>query len=115
MRIGVELLGTQTDYRLRGIGRYSRNLIDALLARDPVNQYVLYGQDGLPTENMPTAPNAVVRLLGPDRDRGETTMAHAMERLTESNPDGLDILLLLNPMETSLGYNLPAKPLSRLK
>ena len=66
MRIGIELFGTQTGYRLRGIGRYSQNLVATLLARDPVNDYVLYGQYGLPTDQMPTAPNAVVRLLRPD-------------------------------------------------
>jgi glycosyltransferase involved in cell wall biosynthesis len=115
VRIGIEMFGTQTDYRLRGIGRYSRNLVDALLARDPVNNYVLYGQHGLPADHIPTAPNAVVRLLQPDRHSGEMNMAHAMERLAESNPDGLDVLLLLNPMEVNLGYNLPAKPLSGLK
>ena len=42
-------------------------------------------------------------------------MAHAMERLTESNPDRLDVLLLLNPLELAPGYDLPAKPVSGLK
>ena len=122
MRIGIELFGTQTGSRNRGIGRYSRNLVATLLARDPVKNYVLYGQDGLPTDQIPTAPNAVLRLLQPSPDHGETTMAQAMERLTESNPDGLDVLLLLNPMdpllnpmEANLGYILPAKPLNGLK
>ena len=115
MRIGIELFGTQTASRHRGIGRYSRNLVATLLARDPANDYVLYGQDGLPTDQIPTAPNAVVRLLRPDPARGETTLAHAMERLTATNPDGLDVLLLLNPLEMAPGYDLPAKPLNGLK
>jgi glycosyltransferase involved in cell wall biosynthesis len=115
MQIGIEVLGTQTGSRLRGIGRYSRDLVDALLARDSVNNYVLYGHYGLPTDQIPTAPNAVVRLLQPHPDRGEVSMAQAMERLTESNPDDLDVLLLLNPLEVYRGYNLPAKPLSGLK
>ena len=76
---------------------------------------MLYGQEGLPTDQIPTAPNAVVRLLRPDPARGETTLAHAMERLTETNPDGLDVLLLLNPLELALGFDLPAKPLNGLK
>ena len=38
-----------------------------------------------------------------------------MERLTETNPDGLDVLLLLNPLEMAPGYDLPAKPLNGLK
>ena len=72
-------------------------------------------QDGLPTDQIPTAPNAVVRLLRPDPARGETTLAHAMERLTATNPDGLDVLLLLNPLEMVPDYDLPAKPLNGLK
>jgi glycosyltransferase involved in cell wall biosynthesis len=115
LRIGIELFGTQSASRLRGIGRYSRNLVATLLARDPANQYVLYGRDGLPTDHFPKATNAVVRLLQPDPARGETTLAHVMERLTETNPDGLDVLLLLNPLEMALGFDLPAKPLNGLK
>ena len=76
---------------------------------------MLYGQDGLPTDQIPKAPNAVVRLLQPDPAAGETTLAHVMERLTETNPDGLDVLLLLNPLEMAPGYDLPAKPLNGLK
>ena len=76
---------------------------------------MLYGQEGLPTDQIPTAPNAVVRLLRPDPAAGETTLAHVMERLTETNPDGLDVLLLLNPLEMALGFDLPAKPLNGLK
>ena len=115
MRIGIELFGTQTVSRHRGIGRYSRSLVATLLARDPANDYVLYGRDGLPTDQIPTAPNAVLRLLRPDSARGETTLAQAMERLTATNPDGLDVLLLLNPLEMTPGFDLPAKPLNGLK
>jgi glycosyltransferase involved in cell wall biosynthesis len=112
VRIGIEVLGTQTGSRLRGIGRYSRDLITALLTRDLANEYVLYGQAGLPTDQIPKAPNAVVRLLRPDPAAGVATMAHAMERLTETNPDDIDVLLLLNPLEMTPGYDLPAKPLN---
>ncbi len=115
MRIGIEVFGTQTASRHRGIGRYSYDLVVTLLARDPANEYVLYAQDGLTTDQIPTAPNAVLRLLRPDPVRGETTLAHAVERLTETNPDGLDVLLLLNPLEMAPGYDVPAKPLNRLK
>ncbi|HKM52065.1 MAG TPA: glycosyltransferase [Isosphaeraceae bacterium] len=115
VRIGIEMFGTQSASRHRGIGRYNRNLVATLLARDPSNDYVLYAQDGLPTDHIPTAPNAVVRLLRPGSAPGETTLAHAMERLTETNPDGLDVLLLLNPLEMAPGYDLPAKPLNGLK
>ena len=115
LRIGIELFETQTFSSHRGIGRYSRNLVTTLLARDPANEYVLYGRDGLPTDQIPTAPNAIVRLLQPDPAAGETSLTHAMERLTETNPDGLDVLLLLNPLEMASGYDLPAKSLNGLK
>ena len=115
MRIGIDVFGTQTVSGHRGIGRYSRNFVATLLARDPTNEYVLYVPNGLPTDQIPKAPNAVVRLLRPDSAHGETTLAQAMERLTETNPDGLEVLLLLNPLEMAPGYDLPAKPLNGLK
>ena len=76
---------------------------------------MLYAQDGLPTDHIPEAPNAVVRLLQPDPAAGETTLAHVMERLSQTNPHGLDVLLLLNPLELALGFDLPAKPFNRLR
>ena len=115
LRIGIEMFGTQSASRNRGIGRYSRSLVATLLARDRANDYVLYAHEGLPTDHIPTAPNAVLRLLRPDSAHGETTLDHAMERLTATNPDGLDVLLLLNPLEMDLGFDLPAKPLNGLK
>jgi glycosyltransferase involved in cell wall biosynthesis len=115
LRIGIELFGTQSTSRQRGIGRYSRSLVATLLRRDPDNDYVLYGHDGLPTDHLPKAPNAVVRLLQPDPALGETTLAHTMQRMADSNPDRLDVLLLLNPLELALGFDLPAKPFSGLK
>jgi glycosyltransferase involved in cell wall biosynthesis len=114
-RIGIELFGTQSASRNRGIGRYSRSLVAALLARDPDNDYVLYCREGLPTDQIPKAPNALVRPLRPDPALGDPTLAHVMERLTETNPDGLDALLLLNPLELALGFDSPAKPLNGLK
>ena len=114
-RIGIELLGTRSASRNRGIERYSRSLVATLLDRDPSNDYVLYAREGLPTDHIPKAPNAVVRELRPDQAAGETTLAHVMERLAETNPDGLDVLLILNPLELAPGFDLPAKPLSGLK
>ena len=112
MRIGIEVFGTQTGSRLRGIGRYSRELVAAMLARDPESDFVLYAQEGLPTDRIPTAPNADVRLLRPKPDAGVPTLAHAMDRLVENNPDRLDALLLLNTLELSPGYDIPARPLN---
>ena len=67
MRIGIELFGTQTVSRHRGIGRYSRNLVATLLARDPANDYVLYGQDGLPTDQIPRRPTPSSACCDPTR------------------------------------------------
>jgi glycosyltransferase involved in cell wall biosynthesis len=115
LRIGMEMFGTQTGSRNRGIGRYSRNLAAAILERDSHNEYVIYCQEGLPTDHIPTAPNAVTRSLRPDQARGESTLAHAMERIAETNPDCIDVLFLLNPLELFPGYDLPAKPLNGLR
>jgi glycosyltransferase involved in cell wall biosynthesis len=113
-RIGVEMFAAQTANRHRGIGHYSRNLVASVLASDTANEYVLYAQDGLPLDQIPTAPNATVHLLRPDAARGETTMTDAVERLTSANPDTLDVLLFLSPLELPTGYDLPAKPLNGL-
>jgi glycosyltransferase involved in cell wall biosynthesis len=91
LRIGIELFGTQNASRLRSIGRYSRGLVATLLARDPGNDYVFFGHEGLPTDHVLTPPNAVVRPLQAYASAGETTPADVMERLTETNPDRLDI------------------------
>ena len=67
LRIGIELFGTQSASRIRGIGRYSRNLVAALLARDPANEYVLYGWDGLPTDHIPRHPTPSSACCNPTR------------------------------------------------
>ena len=110
---GSRCSGPSPRSRNRGIGRYTRNLVAALLARDPDNDYVLYGHEGLPTDHIPTAPNAVTRLLRPDPARGETTLAHVMERLAETNPDGLDVLLLAQPPGNGPGLRPPRQTLER--
>ena len=116
LRIGIEMFGTQSACsRNRGIGRYTRNLAAAPLARDSDNEYVLYCREGLPTDHIPKAPNAITRQLRPDPARGEATLAHVMEHLAETNPDGLDVLLVCNPLSTALGFEIPAKPLNGLK
>ena len=114
-RVGIGFFGTQTASRNRGIGRYSRSLVTTLLTRDHDSHYVLYGQRGLPTDQIPTAPNAVVRLLRPDVARGEKTLAHSLERLIATNPDGLDVLLLLNATKMAPGCDVPVKPSNGLR
>ena len=115
LRIGIEMFGTQSASRNRGIGRYTRNFVAALLARDSDNEYVLYCREGLPTDHIPKAPNAITRQLRPDPARGEATLAQVMEHLAETNPDGLDVLLVCNPLAMDLGFEIPAKPLNGLK
>jgi hypothetical protein len=71
---------------------------------------LLYGRKGLPTDQIPTAPDALVRLLRPDPAPAETTRAQVMERLTEINPDDLDVLLLLNPWGRPWASTSPPSP-----
>jgi glycosyltransferase involved in cell wall biosynthesis len=112
VRIGIDMLGLQSaGSRNRGIGRLGRNLLERLLPLDPAARYVFYAHDGLPTDAFPTAPNAVVRPLAVERDRGERTIGHAMDRLARTNPDGLDVLLTLSPFELHGEYGPPARPL----
>ena len=58
MRIGVEMIGTQSASRYRGIGRYCRNFADALRARGEAagHEFVFYAVDGLPTDLIPDGP-----------------------------------------------------------
>ena len=114
-RIGIELFGTQTASRHRGIGRYSRNLVTTLLAHDPINEYVLYGQYGMPTDLFPGCPECRRSPAAARPATRREVHADAMEQHTATNPDRLDALLLLNPIEMAPGYDLPAKPLSAIK
>ena len=115
VRVGIGYFATLTPSRNRGIGRVSRSLLAALLNRDQHNNYVLYGQDDVPADLIPKAPNAVVRFLRPDAAAGETTVAPALDRLIASNPDSLDVLLLLNPLEMAPCSDLPAHPSNGMK
>lgn len=113
MRIGLEMFGTQTAGRGRGIGRYCRNLAAALVARGGAagHELVFYAADapGLSTDLIPRAPNAALRLLRPEPDLG-----HALNRLATTNPDGLDALVFVNPLEMTPGTDIPARPASGL-
>lgn len=114
VRIGLELSGLQSASRYRGIGRYVLSLVTTLLGRDPTQQYVLYAQDGMPLDLIPDAPNASLQLVRPDRNRGESTLLDALGRVARSNPDRLDVLAILNPLEMCASRELPAKPLNGL-
>ncbi len=105
MRIGVEMFGTQTGGRDRGIGRYARNLALALHARGRAegHSFVFYAFDGLPTDRIPDGPNALTRALRPEPHLKDT-----FTRLVHENPDKLDALLFLNPLEMCPGLDIPA-------
>jgi glycosyltransferase involved in cell wall biosynthesis len=115
MRVGIGPFTTQTASHNRGLGRYIRSLVSALLARDHDNTYVLYCQEGLTSGQLPTAPNAEIRLLRPDAGHGEANLVEALTRLITTNPDATDVFVLLNAREMGSGYALPAKPSNGLK
>ena len=115
MRIGFDMLAVQSPHHgARGIGRYSANLVETLLARDDGNEYVLYVHDDLPTDRVPESPRAVVRSISPRWELGEV-MAPYMDRLAATNPDGLDAFVVLSPFEKWASYTPPARPVGGLK
>ncbi len=110
------MLAVQSPWtRSRGIGRLSQNLVDALLTHDRKNEYVLYFHEDLPKDGVRVQDRARFATLQPDPQRGETTLHDPVDRLARTNPDSLDILLLLSPFDLHGGYAPPAKPLNGLK
>ncbi len=105
MRIGLEMFGTQTAGRHRGVGRYCRNLA-AALARRPGHELILYADATLPLDTVPTLPDALLRLIRP-----EPTMRDALDRLARGSEDGLDALILANPLEMVPGHDPPGRPI----
>lgn len=115
MRIGIDAIALQGMDRRRGIGRVSANVLCRLLKHDPSAEFVIYSHLGLPDDLLPTASNAVRRELRVDRSNGERSTAEALDRTARENPDGLDWLLILSPLDQAPHYEPPAKPLSPLK
>ena len=114
MRIGIDLLPLQSPgSRLRGVGRYGRELVNALLARQDGHQYTLYAYDGFPRDGLPVGVETHV--LAIDSSRGDSSLTEVLDRLARENPHSLDVLLLLNPFELCAGYDPPAKPRNGLK
>ena len=104
MRIGVDALAVQSpQHGRRGIGRYGKNLIDALRAAPGGHEILVHAHEGLPAGDVPSA----TRLLAPDLSRGEATAAHRMDRLARENPDRLDAFLVISPFEHWAGYAPP--------
>jgi glycosyltransferase involved in cell wall biosynthesis len=109
MRIGLEMFGTQTAGRDRGIGRYGRNLAAALIERGfslgAAHELILYADASGPLDRLPSGPCAATRLIRP-----EPTLRAAVARLVRENPDAVDALIFLNPLELTAGYDLPPRP-----
>ncbi len=115
MRIAIEVFGTQSESRHRGVGRYTYEFVNALLDLDCGHEFLLYAQDGAPTDYLPGGGRAEVRMLRPDPAYGERILSDSFRRLLGTNPDGIDLLLLTNPSELRFDYVPPAPPLSGIK
>jgi glycosyltransferase involved in cell wall biosynthesis len=109
MRIGLEMFGTQTASRCRGIGRYCRNLASALLAAGPRSghEFVLYIDSTRPADPTLIGPHARLRRLEP-----EPALRDSLGRLVRENSDRLDVLVLLNPLELDPGTDIPSRPIA---
>ncbi len=116
MRIGFDMLAVQSPHHgHRGIGRYSRHLVAALLDRDDGHQFVLYAHDGLPDDRIPRSPNAIVRWVGPEAEHDGSSVTDRLDRLARTNPDALEVLVVLSPFEFWQHYHPPARPCDGLK
>ena len=115
MLIGIDMLGVQSvENGDRASGRLGLQLVEALLANDPLDRYVLYTHEGLPTGRIPSARNAL-RVSLASITRGPSRLRPTIQRVLDQNPDGLDWLILLDPFEASYGGTPPEAPLNGLR
>ena len=111
MVIGIDMLGVQSlGAAGRPSGRFGRQLVAALLARDPSRPFVLYAHEGLPVGAIPTARNARRVTLAPVAGMG-CPRRGAVQRLLDLDPDGLDWLVLLDPFDAGFGGLPPESPI----
>jgi hypothetical protein len=116
MKIGIDAYAMQYPaYQGRGIGRFSRDLVTALLTRGSGVEFIIYAHDEWPTDRLPAAPNARIVAVGANRAIDLKSRSDRMEQLALYNPDDLDLLLFLSPFEMDRDYRLAAKPLNNLK
>ncbi|MEA2630211.1 MAG: hypothetical protein QOE66_430, partial [Chloroflexota bacterium] len=116
MRIGFDMLAVQSPQNgPRGIGRYSQQLVSALLARDDGHEYFLYAHADRPTSRIPSGPRAHLRSLSAATAADGPGAAQRVDQLARENPDGLDALVVLSPFELWSGYCPPAQPDNGLK
>ena len=113
MRIGIDLLGAQSPHHgRRGIGRYSRDLAAALVARAhrDGDEYVLYRRPSLGTVGLEEVVDGdrIAWHDLPDAEDGEA--AAQSDMLVRDDPDRLDALLVMSPFEAWAGYLPPSRP-----
>lgn len=46
MKIGIDIRATQSHHKYRGIGKYTRSLVEGMALIDKKNEYVLFGEPG---------------------------------------------------------------------
>jgi glycosyltransferase involved in cell wall biosynthesis len=115
VRIAIEVFGTQSDSRHRGVGRYTHEFVNALLDLDCEHEFLLYAQEGAPLDYLPGAERAEVRFLRPDPAYGERNLSDSLRRRLGTNVDAIDMLLLTNPSELRFDYIAPSPPLNGIK
>lgn len=92
----------------RGIGRLASNLVAALLAHQDDHEYVFYVHGDLPDDRVPRSNRVEYRTLRPRWEMGET-MVPCLDRLAQTNPEGLDALVFLSPFEKWASYSPPPR------
>jgi glycosyltransferase involved in cell wall biosynthesis len=113
MRIGIDMLGVQSDdHRGRGIGRYCSELCRTLFREARSHRFILYRHEGLPWGEQFQGPNTSIRTL--PRDPSGRISSDALARKVADNPDGLDVLLLPSPFERCIDFRTPERPVHGL-
>ncbi len=113
MLIGIDMLGVQSPEGGRGeAGRYGRQLVEHLIARDRGHRFVLYAHQGLPTTRIPTSRFATRAGLEPTAASESNGLRATTQRLLDRNPDGLDWLILLDPFAGLYNGLPPEAPLN---
>ena len=117
MLIGIDMLAVQaSEGGNHEAGRYGRQLVDTILARNSADRFILYTHDGLPTDQVGSSTRWITRkTFSPIASVGPSRLRPTIQRLLDQNPDGLDWLVLLDPFSPLYGGVPPDSPLGSLK